>query len=65
MAYVHCNTNVVCLRQVGWAGHVTRIGENTKYFEHLIEKSHRIISKITLIGEGNIKLNAGPGDRAV
>jgi len=63
--YVHYNNSVVCLGQVGWAEQVARIGENTKYFEHLIEIPYGIISKMTFIGEGNIKPDADPSDRAV
>ena len=55
----------MCLGQVGWAEQVARIGENTKYFEHLIEIPYGIISKMTFIGEGNIKPDADPSDRAV
>jgi hypothetical protein len=65
LTYVHYNNSVVCLRQVGWAEQVARIGENTKYFEHLIETSCGVISKITFIGEGYIEPYADPSGRAV
>ena len=65
MTYVHFNNSVVYLRQVGWAGQVARIGENTNYFEHFIEISYGMISKMTFIGEGNIKPDADSSGRAV
>jgi hypothetical protein len=65
VTYIHCKNSVVYLRQVGWAGQVARIGENTKYFEHFIEISYGVISNMTFIGEGNLKPDADPSGRAV